>query len=90
MADFPGEHAPGCVNHPCAPTPTIISSSGIFDQVCHALELNSHIVQRIVLDLNAMEPNEPLPVYVQMIGTNRLIEVQWNKLNGVDITIVEK
>ena len=54
-------------------------------QVCEVLGLNSSRVARIIIDLDC-DNYGPIPIYVEMIGDDRLLSVDWGKgLKGAEI-----
>lgn len=56
-------------------------------KVCEALGIDPDLVQRIVIDIDACRVG-PLPVYVQMIGTDKLLNIDWS-FDGVDIDLID-
>lgn len=53
--------------------------------ICEALGLDPWLVRRVIIDINADDPG-PLPVYVEMYGTDKLLEVDWAAgLKGAEI-----
>ncbi len=56
--------------------------------ICAALGLDAGNVSRIVIDLDASNPG-PVFVYVRMIASKGLLDVDWTKLSGVEIKVVE-
>jgi len=51
-------------------------------KVCEALGLNADDIWRVIIDLKI---GEAAIAYVEMLGTNRLFDVQWDSLNGAKI-----
>ena len=68
---------------------TAESIIGVHDsqvQVCEALGLDPARVARIIIDLDCNNYG-PIPIYVEMIGDNRLLSLAWSKgLKGAEIT----
>lgn len=67
---------------------TAESIIGVHDfqmQVCEALGLDPGRVGRIIIDLDCNNCG-PIPIYVEMIGDDRLLSVDWGKgLEGAKI-----
>jgi hypothetical protein len=58
--------------------------------ICEALGVKAEETMRIVIDIDASDPG-PIRVYVEMIATDRMLEVDWMAgLGGADITILDK
>lgn len=54
-------------------------------QVCKALGLNPSRTSRIIIDLDCNNCG-PIPIYVEMIGDDRLLFLDWGKgLEGAEI-----
>lgn len=62
-----------------------IRSDEVAALVCEALDINPHMVRRIVLDLEA---NEPVMAYVEMYGSQRLLDIQWS-FNGAVVQFAD-
>ena len=55
----------------------IISGEALGMAVCEAMGIDPHRTGRIILDLGV--GFEPVKVYVEMIGDDRLLSVDWSK-----------
>jgi hypothetical protein len=66
----------------------IISALPLSEVVCKALGLDPGEVHRVIVDINA---EFPVAVYVEMFGTDKLLEVDWAAgLEGAEIRTVDK
>lgn len=50
-------------------------------QLCKALDLDVNSTRRIVIDIQA---NQPIRVYVEQFGTNKLLSVESPKIEWVE------
>ena len=57
----------------------IVSARDFKIQVCEALGLVPMTVQRIIIDIDSEDMNAPLPVYVQMVGSENILSLDWNQ-----------
>lgn len=65
----------------------IPTGQGLEEQVCKALGLDPWLVPRIILDISA---DTYIKVYVEMIGTDTLLQVDWAAgLQGAEVVKVE-
>ncbi len=65
----------------------IISGDEIGIKICKALDIDPDLVRRVVLD--TVGPFEPLVVYIEIYGDEKLLDIQWS-LDGAKIEILEK
>ena len=48
-------------------------------QVCEALGLDPMEVKRIIIDLDAANGSDPMPVYVEMVADKSILSLDWNE-----------
>lgn len=62
----------------------------LLDKVCEALDIDPSLVCRIILDLS-YSSGDPVTVYVQMVATTKILELDWNDcLKGAKVRVVDK
>jgi hypothetical protein len=65
----------------------IIMSDALGELVAKALGLEIMKIRRIIIDMTAMEP---LAIYVEMAGTEKLLDLDWEAaLKGAEVVKVE-
>jgi len=57
----------------------IVSARDFKIQVCEALGLDPMVVKRVIIDIDAERRDEPLPVYVEMVGGGNILSLDWNQ-----------
>jgi hypothetical protein len=66
---------------------SIPTSDNWAKKVCKALGIDDELVYRLVIDCQV---GDPIRVYVQMYGSDRMLEVATPSTQEVDIHILEK
>jgi hypothetical protein len=65
----------------------IVQSDDLGGIVCEALGLENKGVSRIIID---MEVAMPLMVYVEMLASPKVLELDWTKLKGATVNVLDK
>lgn len=68
----------------------LVQGMNLGEKLCGALGLDANEVSRIILDVN-INAAQLVMVYVEMYGTNKLLEIEWAAgLEGAEIRVVDK
>ena len=60
-----------------------IVASNLAEKVCAAIGVPVGLARRVVIDI---QEGAPVVVFVEMFGSNKLLDVKWDLDNGVEIT----
>ena len=63
-----------------------IIADNLAEKVCAAIGVDVEMARRVVIDIQV---GAPVMVYVEMFGSNKLLDVKWDLDNGVEITTLE-
>lgn len=66
---------------------TVPHPNDLGKQICDALGLDITTVSRIIIDIPC---DDFVHVYVEMIGTTKLLDVDWDNLADQKVTILDK
>jgi len=58
---------------------SVISVQTFQVQVCEALGLAPMKTKRIIIDLDAANGSDPVPVYVEMVADRSILRLDWRK-----------
>ena len=68
-------------------TASLIKSDAMFDQIAEALGIEALDIQRVIIDLQVAHVAQ---VYVEIFGTDKMLDIDWTILQRAKITMLDK